>query len=56
MKRIYSYPFHLEKLHSDVFSDWFDAFSEKLNISIFQALDNTEGIPRSKEEAEKNFY
>ncbi|EKT88385.1 minor capsid protein [Leptospira santarosai] len=53
MKRIYSYPFHLEKLHSDVFSGWFDAFSEKLNISIFQALDNTEGIPRSKEEAEK---
>ncbi|UOG38423.1 minor capsid protein [Leptospira noguchii] len=53
MKKSYSYPFHLEKLHSDVFSGWFDAFSEKLNISIFQALDNTVGLPRSKEEAEK---
>ncbi|EMM80512.1 hypothetical protein LEP1GSC037_2142 [Leptospira interrogans str. 2006001854] len=56
MKRIYSYPFHLEKLHSDVFSGWFNAFSEKLKTSIFQALDNTAGIPRNKEETEKNFY
>lgn len=53
MKRIYSYPFHLEKLHSDVFSGWFNAFSEKLKTSIFQALDNTAGIPRNKEETEK---